>query len=102
MTSDATYWLTQTEAAGLKPLKIKGKTLLPIVQGGMGVGVSASGLSSAVAKLGGMGTISSVDLRRRHADLMLRTGHLDKEHDAWLKLMLQTLKGWTAKLKLPS
>ena len=33
MTSDATYWLTQTEAAGLKPLKIKGKTLLPIVQG---------------------------------------------------------------------
>jgi nitronate monooxygenase len=48
----------------------------------MGVGVSASGLSSAVAKLGGMGTISSVDLRRRHPDLMQRTGHLNKESDA--------------------
>jgi len=71
-----------TEAAGLKPLRIRGKTLLPIVQGGMGVGVSASGLASAVARLGGMGTISSVDLRRRHADLMVQTAHLDKEPDA--------------------
>lgn len=82
MRKDATYWLDQTQAAGLKPLKIKGQILLPIVQGGMGVGVSASGLSSAVAKLGGMGTISSVDLRRRHSDLMKKTGHLDKEPDA--------------------
>ena len=75
-------WLPMTEAAGLKPLRIRGKTLLPIVQGGMGVGVSASGLASAVARLGGMGTISSVDLRRRHADLMAQTAHLDKEPDA--------------------
>ena len=75
-------WLAMTEAAGLRPLRIRGKTLLPIVQGGMGVGVSASGLASAVARLGGMGTISSVDLRRRHADLMAQTGHLDKEPDA--------------------
>lgn len=99
MTSDATYWLTQTEAAGLKPLKIKGKTLLPIVQGGMGVGVSASGLSSAVAKLGGMGTISSVDLRRRHADLMLRTGHLDKEHDARAQIDAANLEGLDREIK---
>lgn len=82
MNTDASYWLNQTEAAGLKPLTIKGRTLLPIVQGGMGVGVSAAGLASAVAKLGGMGTISSVDLRRRHPDLMMKTGHLDKEPDA--------------------
>ena len=75
-------WLAMTEAAGLKPLGVRGKTLLPIVQGGMGVGVSASGLASAVARLGGMGTISSVDLRRRHADLMAQTAHLDKEPDA--------------------
>jgi nitronate monooxygenase len=71
-----------TESAGLRPLRICGKTLLPIVQGGMGVGVSASGLASAVARLGGMGTISSVDLRRRHTDLMAQTAHLDKEPDA--------------------
>ena len=75
-------WLALSDAAGLRPLRIRGKTLLPIVQGGMGVGVSASGLASAVARLGGMGTISSVDLRRRHEDLMAATAHLDKEPDA--------------------
>jgi nitronate monooxygenase len=75
-------WLAMAQAAGLQPLHIRGKRLLPIVQGGMGVGVSASGLAAAVARLGGMGTISSVDLRRRHADLMAQTMHLDKEPDA--------------------
>ncbi len=57
-----------------KPLIVKGKSLLPIVQGGMGVGVSAHRLAGTVARLGGMGTISSVDLRRHHADLMAQTG----------------------------
>lgn len=33
---------------------------LPIVQGGMGVGISLSGLAGAVAKCGGVGTISGV------------------------------------------
>ncbi|MFY9185783.1 MAG: nitronate monooxygenase family protein [Limnohabitans sp.] len=80
--ASARQWLNMTESAGLRPLRICGKTLLPIVQGGMGVGVSASGLASAVARLGGMGTISSVDLRRRHTDLMAQTAHLDKEPDA--------------------
>jgi len=50
-------WLALAQAAGLKPLTIRGKSLLPIVQGGMGVGVSASGLAAAVARLGGMGTM---------------------------------------------
>ncbi|WP_394777461.1 NAD(P)H-dependent flavin oxidoreductase [Undibacterium sp.] len=53
---------------------IKANSLLPIVQGGMGVGVSAHRLAGSVAGLGAMGTISSVDLRRHHADLMQRTG----------------------------
>ncbi len=35
---------------------------LPIVQGGMGVGISLSGLASAVANQGGVGVISSVGL----------------------------------------
>ena len=34
----------------------------PIIQGGMGVGISMSGLASAVAKEGGIGVISSVAL----------------------------------------
>jgi len=54
-------------------LKLKNKLLLPIVQGGMGVGVSAHRLAGTVARLGGLGTISSVDLRRHHADLMAQT-----------------------------
>lgn len=33
---------------------------LPIIQGGMGVGISMSGLASAVANMGGIGTISTV------------------------------------------
>jgi nitronate monooxygenase len=53
---------------------LKGKSLLPIVQGGMGVGVSAHRLAGAVARLGGVGTLSSVDLRRHHPDLMAATG----------------------------
>ncbi|NYT61831.1 nitronate monooxygenase [Alcaligenaceae bacterium] len=58
----------------LERLKLKGKLLLPIVQGGMGVGVSAHRLAGTVASLGAVGTISSVDLRRHHPDLMVQTG----------------------------
>jgi nitronate monooxygenase len=64
-------------ASGLAPLQLRGRRLLPIVQGGMGVGVSAHRLAGSVAALGGVGTISSVDLRRHHPDLMDRTRGLD-------------------------
>jgi len=82
MKTEVSDGLNRAQRAGLRPLPIKGKVLLPIVQGGMGVGVSASKLASAVARCGGMGTISSVDLRRLHPDLMQETKHLDKELDA--------------------
>ncbi len=49
---------------------LKGRSLLPIVQGGMGIGVSAHRLAGTVAGLGAMGTISSVDLRHHHPDLL--------------------------------
>ncbi len=68
--------------SGLKPLQLAGRSLLPVVQGGMGVGVSAHGLAGAVAAAGGVGTLSSVDLRRHHPDLMARTTGLDPEHGA--------------------
>ena len=55
-------------------LTIGRREALPLVQGGMGVGVSAHRLAGAVAREGGVGTISSVDLRRHHADLMRATG----------------------------
>src|SRR5450755_1675483 len=68
--------MTLLEASGLRSLRLGGKSLLPIVQGGMGVGVSAHRLAGSVAALGALGTISSVDLRRHHPDLMERTSHL--------------------------
>ena len=73
MSGDTSAQLT----TDLPPLLIRGKRLLPIVQGGMGVGVSAHKLAGAVAKEGAMGTLSSVDLRRHHEDLMEKTGKCD-------------------------
>jgi nitronate monooxygenase len=60
-------------ASGLAPLRLRGRELLPVVQGGMGIGVSAHRLAGSVAALGGVGTISSVELRRHHPDLMALT-----------------------------
>ena len=47
------------------PLVIKGKSVpVPIIQGGMGVGISLSPLAGAVAREGGLGVISSACLDR--------------------------------------
>ncbi|MGY4829088.1 NAD(P)H-dependent flavin oxidoreductase [Sphaerotilaceae bacterium SBD11-9] len=64
---------TLLDQSGLPPLRLAGRTLLPIVQGGMGIGVSAHRLAGSVARAGGVGTLSAVDLRRHHPDLMERT-----------------------------
>lgn len=64
-------------AAGLTLWQFRGRALLPVVQGGMGVGISAGRLAGTVASFNGMGTISSVDLRRLHPDLWEKTGHLE-------------------------
>jgi len=61
------------ESGGNPVLRIKEKSLLPIVQGGMGVGISAHRLAGSVARAGAVGTLSSVDLRRHHPDLMAQT-----------------------------
>ncbi len=57
----------------LPPFSLRRRSLLPVVQGGMGVGVSAHRLAGNVARLGAMGTIASIDLRRHHPDLMARS-----------------------------
>ncbi|MCL2076016.1 MAG: nitronate monooxygenase family protein [Betaproteobacteria bacterium] len=51
-------------------LTIMGKAVLPIVQGGMGVGISAHRLAGAVASENAVGTIASIDLRHHHPDLL--------------------------------
>ena len=65
----------------LPPLRIKGRSLLPIVQGGMGVGVSAHRLAGNVARLGAVGTIAAIDLRHLHPDLIEATGR-SRDKDA--------------------
>jgi nitronate monooxygenase len=66
--------------ARLPEWELRGRRLLPIVQGGMGVGVSAHRLAGSVARLGAMGTISSVELRQHHPDLLEQSlGTRDKE-----------------------
>jgi nitronate monooxygenase len=55
-------------------MRVGRREALPLVQGGMGVGVSAHRLAGTTAREGCVGTISSVDLRRHHPDLMRATG----------------------------
>jgi len=62
----------------LPQLTIKGKKItVPIIQGGMGVGVSLHPLASAVAQEGGVGVVSSAALDRL---LSKRTG---KKHNTY-------------------
>jgi len=64
----------------LPSLTIKGKTIrVPIIQGGMGVGVSLHPLASAVAKEGGAGIVSSAALDRL---VSKRTGKNLKTYEA--------------------
>jgi len=53
-------------------LTLRGQSLLPVFQGGMGVGVSGHRLAGSVARHGAVGTLASVDLRRLHPDIMKR------------------------------
>jgi nitronate monooxygenase len=74
------------QASALGTWQLCGRELLPVVQGGMGVGVSAGGLAGTVAGLGAIGTISSVDLRRLHPDLWERTARIASEPDAGARI----------------
>ncbi|UVA80997.1 NAD(P)H-dependent flavin oxidoreductase [Pandoraea commovens] len=60
-------------------LTLAGRRLVPVVQGGMGIGISAHRLAGTVAKHNGMGTIASIDLRHHHPDLLAQVdGTRDK------------------------
>lgn len=55
----------------LKPLKIGELTAkYPIIQGGMGVGISLSSLAGAVAKAGGIGIISTAQIGFKDPDFL--------------------------------
>lgn len=65
--------LERMVAAGLRPLLRGGRRLLPLLQGGMGVGISAYCLAGVVVSPGAWGTIAFVALRRHYADLPARS-----------------------------
>lgn len=69
---------------------LRGRSLLPIVQGGMGVGISAHRLAGAVARAGAVGTIASIDLRHHHPDLMAQSHHC-REREVLDRLNLEAL-----------
>lgn len=59
----------EKEYAGLRPLTIGPYTAKrPIIQGGMGVGISLSSLAGAVAKAGGIGIISTAQIGFQRPD----------------------------------
>lgn len=59
--------ITNSVRIVIKELKIGGLTIpIPIIQGGMGVGISMSGLAVAVANQGGVGVISAAGLGLVH------------------------------------
>lgn len=45
----------------LEPMNISGKEVLPLIEGGKGIGVSTGATSGAWAKAGGIGTVSAVN-----------------------------------------
>ena len=59
-------------ASPFQALVIRGRELLPIIQGGMGIGISGHRLAGTVARQGAVGTVASVDLRRLYPDIMHR------------------------------
>ncbi|MCK6427730.1 MAG: nitronate monooxygenase family protein [Burkholderiaceae bacterium] len=88
-----------TAPPALPPLKLAGREVLPIVQGGMGVGVSAHRLAGTVAGLNAVGTLSSVDLRRHHPDLMERTTRIGTGPEAKAKINAANLEALDREIK---
>lgn len=70
----------------VSPLKIgEHQVELPIIQGGMGVGVSLSGLASAVARCGGIGVVAAAGIG------FLRSDYAKIKHQANLAMLKQEI-----------
>jgi nitronate monooxygenase len=83
----------------LMPLTIKGKKIrVPIIQGGMGVGVSLHPLAKAVAQEGGLGIISSACVDRI---VSKRTGKKKNIYEAvYEEVSLSKIKGGFAGINI--
>ncbi len=66
--------IKRSDHVKLQPLKIGDLEIkVPIFQGGMGIGVSLSGLAAAVANCGGVGVISAAQIGFREPDFETHT-----------------------------
>ena len=85
--------------SNFKPLVIGDlKIEKPVIQGGMGVGISLHRLAGAVAKAGGMGLISTAQIGFREPDF--KTNFVE---DMWTDCMRETAvrnseSDWTARM----
>lgn len=59
-------------------MKTLDKLRVPVIQGGMGVGISLGGLAGAVAREGGMGVISTANIGFREADFWQNAEEADR------------------------
>lgn len=59
-------------------MKTLDKLTVPVIQGGMGVGISLGGLAGAVAREGGMGVISTANIGFREADFWQNPQEADR------------------------
>lgn len=59
-------------------MKKLNKLTVPIIQGGMGIGISLGGLAGAVAACGGMGVISTANIGFREPDFYENTDEADR------------------------
>lgn len=65
---------------------------IPVIQGGMGVGISLSGLASAVANEGGIGVIAAVGLGMSGANLQ---GNMSEKNSKALRQEIKTARSKT-------
>jgi NAD(P)H-dependent flavin oxidoreductase YrpB (nitropropane dioxygenase family) len=68
MLSPAAVSMTDTFSSKLKPVILSGKEVLPIVEGGKGIGASNGRSAGAFAAAGAVGTFSGVNPDRYNAD----------------------------------
>ena len=69
--------------AQFAPLRIKGTVIpFPVIQGGMGIGVSLAPLATAVSFEGGLGTISCAGIDRLVSKLWEKIYHV-KQFTIW-------------------
>ena len=77
---------TRWRASGLKPLHLAGRTLLPLVQGGMGVGVSAHRLAGSLSGLVQL-ALESQATRQRQPEKLVRDTRRHRPLDADLRIV---------------